>query len=60
MIRGRGFLYAPNLTDFGFPSNIVATSGPMVITQAVGELAFADFSGHPQVIVDVCAALQAP
>ncbi len=30
---GRGLLWAPNLTVYGFPSNLVAAAGPVVITQ---------------------------
>ncbi len=57
---GRAFLFAPNLRDLGFPSNIVVTAGPTVLTQVVGELAFSSVSGHQHVVMDVCAALQAP
>jgi hypothetical protein len=55
---GRSFLWAPNLKEFGFPSNVVSTSGPMVLTQLTADApAFLDISGHPQVVTDVCAAL---
>ncbi len=58
--QGRGFFFAPNLTDYGFPSNVVAVAGPVVITQQLagdGTFTFTSVLGHPQVITDVCAAL---
>ena len=55
--RGRGLLWAPNLTEFGFPSNVVAAAGPMSITQVAADGTFTSVSGHPHVITDVCAAL---
>jgi hypothetical protein len=54
---GRGVLFAPNLTDFDLPSNFVAVAGPVVGTQAPGEVAFLTLTGHPRVITDICAAL---
>jgi hypothetical protein len=58
--HGRVLLYAPNLTEHGFPSNVVAVAGPMVVTQlwaADGTFTFTDVAGHPQLITDVCGAL---
>ena len=58
--RGRGLLWDPNLTKFGFPSNVVAAAGPVLITGQVAAdetLTFTSVSGHPHVITDVCAAL---
>lgn len=58
--RGRALFFAPNLTQFGFPSNVVLTAGPEVVTQEYagdGSFTFTSFEGHPQLITDVCAAL---
>ncbi len=57
---GRAFLWAPDLVDLGFPSNVVAVAGPAVITQKFaddGSFSFLSVQGHPQVLTDVCAAL---
>lgn len=52
---GRGMWYAPNLTQFGFPSNIVVTSG---LFQATFDAAgVAGVTRMPHVVLDVCAAL---
>ena len=56
--RGRGFLYATNLTAFGFPSNVVAVAGPVTIAQDFGTLDFTSVAGGPRVITDICAALE--
>lgn len=59
---GRGVLWAPNLTAFGLPSNLVATSGPTAWTSAAAD----NWAGYvvtamtrtPPIITDICAALQ--
>ncbi len=56
--RGRGILWATNLTDFGFPSDVVAAAGPLTVVQAFGSLDFESVTGSPQVITDICAALR--
>lgn len=56
--RGLFFLFAPNATQFGFPSNIVVTSGAWSF---VSDFATNNIirltSGQPHVLSDVCAAL---
>ena len=59
--EGRSLLFSSNLTDFGFPSNLVATSG---LLTATGEAAnnwagttMTSWGKMPHVMVDVCAAL---
>lgn len=55
---GRSTLYAPNLTAFGYPSNVVATAGPIDATQTdFVTFAFDSMGGHPTVLLDICAAL---
>jgi len=57
---GRTLLFAPNLTDWGYPSNIVALAGPVSLTQVVaadGTFTFTAMSGTPHLLMDVCAAL---
>jgi hypothetical protein len=56
-LLGRTFLYATNLTGYGFPSNFVATAGPVTLSWDFASGAYTSFSGHPRVITDVCAAL---
>ena len=58
---GLSILTAPNLTSFGFPSNIVVNSGPLQYIQtssSVGPVSVV--SGHINVVTDVCAALSSP
>ena len=57
---GRALFWAPNLTDYGFPSNVVMTAGPAVVTEEFagdGSFTFTSFKGHPQLLTDVCGAL---
>lgn len=56
--RGLFFLFAPNATQFGFPSNVVVTSGPWSF---VSDLATNNIvqltTAQPHVLSDVCAAI---
>ena len=54
---GQALWYYPGLTSFGLPSNIVRTAGPGVATfdNVTGDLL--NLSGHPHVLMDVCAAI---
>jgi hypothetical protein len=55
---GVGLTWAPNLTDFGAPSNIVVTAGPIQVTFDVATGAVLSPSTQvPNVLIDVCAAL---
>lgn len=54
---GRGALFAPNLVDFGFPSNFVALAGPLHLTAMPPDPGVTSVSGHATVVTDVCAAL---
>jgi hypothetical protein len=56
-VHGRTVMVGTNLTAFGLPSNIVAVAGPVRVTQATNFGAITSFSGHPQVITDICAVL---
>ena len=58
-IQGRGLTgaFAPNLTEFGFPSNIVVFSGPALATVDLATGAVISLAGQPHVVLDVCAAL---
>ena len=56
-LLGRTFLFGTNLTDYGLPSNLVATAGPVSLTLDFATLEMTSLSGHPNVITDVCAAL---
>jgi hypothetical protein len=54
--EGRGITWGPNLTAFGLPSNMVATSGLTAYTfNAAGEMTALQTTPH--IMVDVCAAL---
>jgi hypothetical protein len=54
--QGLNLVFGTNLTQFGFPSNIVLTSGPVLWTFDLTTLT-STVTGHPHVVVDVCAAL---
>jgi hypothetical protein len=54
---GLGLLFAPNLTQFGLPSNIVQTSGPALATIDLTTGAVTSMATQPHVLLDVCAAL---
>jgi hypothetical protein len=56
-VRGQLSLPAPNLTAWGFPSNLVVTSGPMQYTQAPNFGPVSSISGHFHLLMDVCAAI---
>jgi hypothetical protein len=62
-LHGRSLLIGTNQADFGLPSNLVASAGPVHIVESTAGLgglpfgAISSLSGHPQVITDVCAAL---
>jgi hypothetical protein len=56
-IRGLLFLPGTNLTDLGFPSNLVVTSGPWQFVQASGFGQVLSSSGAPHLLTDVCAGL---
>jgi hypothetical protein len=54
--EGRSIVWGPNLTDFGLPSNMVATSGLTEYTfDGAGNMVA--LARAPHVMVDVCAAL---
>ncbi len=57
--RGMGLLYAPNLTAFGYPSNIIqvanAGDGPMTVEYATHTILEIPSSLH--VLRDICADL---
>jgi len=55
--RGLVLLPGPNLTAFGFPSNLVVTSGAWQYTQESGLGALLAMSGTPHLLTDVCAVL---
>ena len=55
--RGLSGVFGTNLTLFGFPSNIVVTSGPINWTLDLTTFTVTSVTGHPHVLVDVCAAL---
>lgn len=56
---GRSLVYSPNLSEFGYPSNVMAFAGPFGVTMDLTDPTGALLSafGHPAVITDVCAAL---
>lgn len=59
--HGTSVLYAPNLTDYGFPSNVVAIAGAPLITQQFAEdgtFSFTSLTGHFQLLTDICAAIE--
>jgi hypothetical protein len=56
-VRGLLALPGTNLTAFGFPSNLVVTSGAIQYTQASGFGAVSSVSGHFHLLMDVCAAI---
>ena len=55
--QGQSVDLAPNLTAFGFPSNLVENAGPVHYVQASGFGTMTSFSGHINVLTDICAAL---
>jgi hypothetical protein len=59
--KGHAFLYMTNLTDFGFPSNLVETSGLMQMTVAIdpisGQVTVTGLTRMPHIALDLCAAL---
>lgn len=61
--HGLSLLYATNMTDFGFPSNIVVTSGTVKATldltglSTTGVPTVIDVQRKPHLLLDVCAAL---
>jgi len=61
MFEGLSLLYATNLTDYGFPSNIVVTSGLLrgrvTETGTTGLHTVTNITRKPNVVLDVCAAL---
>jgi hypothetical protein len=54
---GQSALWAPNLTGNGFPSNFVATAGPVSFTMDMTTGDFSNVSAHPHVLTDICTAL---
>jgi hypothetical protein len=58
---GKGVLWAPNLTAFGLPSNLVATSGPTGWTSAAADnwagYVITSMTRVPPIVMDLCAAL---
>jgi hypothetical protein len=55
--QGVGIIFAPNLTQFGFPSELVQTSGLAVFTEDLGTGSIVSFTTVPHLLLDVCAAL---
>jgi len=56
-VRGLLVLPATNLTAYGYPSNLVVTSGPARFVQASGLGPVTSMSTAPHLLYDVCAAL---
>jgi hypothetical protein len=56
-ITGLSLLYGPNVTQLGFPSNIVLTSGPLQATVDLTTGAVTSMARKPHARLDVCAAL---
>ena len=62
-LQGRSLLIGTNQADFGLPSNLVSSAGPVNVVEATNGLgglpfgAISSLSGHPLVLTDVCAAL---
>jgi hypothetical protein len=54
---GRWAITASNLTDFGFPSNAVITTGSLEFTQINGSNEIETSPVLPNVVMDLCAAL---
>ena len=56
--RGLSLLYATNLTAYGFPSNIIVTSGLLEGSVTIpGVHTVTSMTRKPNVVLDVCAAL---
>jgi len=56
--RGLFFLFAPNATQFGFPSNIVVTSGAWSFVSDLNSNNIISITTQkPHVLSDVCAAI---
>jgi len=59
--EGLSLLYATNLTDYGFPSNIIVTSGllkgRLTETGTPGLHTVTSITRKPNVVLDVCGAL---
>jgi hypothetical protein len=56
-ITGLSLLYGSNVTQFGFPSNIVLTSGPLQATIDATTSTITSMARQPHALLDVCAAL---
>lgn len=54
--QGLGVFFATNGPQFGLPSNLIQTSGPLVGTVDLTTSAITSLNS-PQVLLDVCAAL---
>lgn len=54
--RGLGLFFAANGPQFGLPSNLVYTSGPLDATIALATNSLTSLN-NPHVLLDVCAAL---
>jgi hypothetical protein len=55
--RGVGVYFATNLTQFGFPSNLVLASGPSLATVDLVNNTVISAARVPHVLLDICAAL---
>jgi hypothetical protein len=55
--QGLTLLYAMNATQYGFPSNVVVTSGRLSITIDFMSSSITSVTRQPHVLTDVCAAL---
>ncbi len=55
--RGLGLVFAPNLTQFGLPSNLVLVSGPTLASFDLVNGTVISMATQPHVLLDVCAAL---
>jgi hypothetical protein len=56
-LEGLTFLYAVNLTQLGFPSNVVVTSGRILVSIDARTGTVVSLAREPHVLLDVCAAL---
>ena len=56
-VTGRNTLSGPNLVDFGYPSNFIATAGPVHFTVSRANAPAFDSVSGGNVLLDICAAL---
>ena len=56
-VTGIGLLYAANGTQFGLPSDLVVTAGPVKIGADLASDTITSMVTQPRVLLDVCAAL---